>query len=443
VLAERIAARHIPTKARPAVRLVRAHSLNRRESAMSRSLRLVSLLSAICVIGSVLPTGARAEGETRTDFYGFVMTDAGYNDKAINPDWFDAQRPTKLESFENEYGKGGSTFFSVRQTRFGTKSWFPTEMGELKTTFEFEMYGVGVDAGQTTIRLRHAYGELGKWGAGQTWSPFMDIDVFPNTLEYWGPNGMVFFRNVQVRYMPIQGDTRMTIALERPGASGDAGVNSDIVNSTTIKARFPVPDLSAEYRKAIKNGYVEVAGIVRDIQWDDMNAGAVDLSGSVVGWGINGSSNLKFGPDNVLRLQVVYGEGIENYMNDAPVDVGTKPNPGDPAKPIKGVALPVTGIVAFLDHTWNKKYSSSVGYSRVDITNSDGQAPDAFKDGQYALANVLCTPVPNVMAGVEVGWIHRENKGAVAPATSAFKVDDYHVQVSFKYNFSYSVGGGK
>ena len=36
----------------------------------------------------------------------------------------------------------------------------------------------------------------------------MDIDVFPNSIEYWGPNGMVFFRNVQVRWMPIQGDTR-------------------------------------------------------------------------------------------------------------------------------------------------------------------------------------------------------------------------------------------
>ncbi len=23
----------------------------------------------------------------------------------------------------------------------------------------------------------------------------MDIDVFPNSLEYWGPNAMVFFRN--------------------------------------------------------------------------------------------------------------------------------------------------------------------------------------------------------------------------------------------------------
>ena len=30
-------------------------------------------------------------------------------------------------------------------------------------------------------------------------SAYMDPDVFPNSLEYWGPTGMVFFRNVQVR----------------------------------------------------------------------------------------------------------------------------------------------------------------------------------------------------------------------------------------------------
>ena len=75
----------------------------------------------------------------------------------------------------------------------------------LKTQFEFELFGTGVDEGQTTFRLRHAYGELGAFGAGQTWSPFMDPDVFPNSLEYWGPTGMVFFRNVQVRWMPVQG----------------------------------------------------------------------------------------------------------------------------------------------------------------------------------------------------------------------------------------------
>jgi hypothetical protein len=34
---------------------------------------------------------------------------------------------------------------------------------------------------------------------------------------------MVFFRNIQIMYMPIQGDTCLTFALERPGASADQG----------------------------------------------------------------------------------------------------------------------------------------------------------------------------------------------------------------------------
>ena len=41
------------------------------------------------------------------------------------------------------------------------KTWTPTKVGELYTIFEFELFGTGVDAGQTTFRLRHAYGELG------------------------------------------------------------------------------------------------------------------------------------------------------------------------------------------------------------------------------------------------------------------------------------------
>jgi len=138
----------------------------------------------------------------------------------------------------------------------------------------------------------------------------------------------------------------------------------------------------------------------------------------------------------VLRLQGVYGAGIENYMNDAPVDVGPKPTT-DPAKPIEGEALPVTGVVVFLDHSWSSKMSTSIGYSQINIDNSSGQAADAFHNGQYALANVLFTPVTNVMWGVEGGWIHRANNA------DGFTVDDYHVQVSAKFNFSMSAGGSR
>src|SRR5262245_30701672 len=358
------------------------------------------------------------------------MLDAGYNADQIDPNWYDVIRTTKLPSFKNQFAPDGNSYFSVRQSRLGVKANIPTALGDIKTTFEFELYGTGVDAGQTTFRLRHAYGELGKFGAGQTWSPFMDIDVFPNSLEYWGPAGMVFFRNVQVRYMPIQGDTRLTIALERPGASADQGVYAGRIELQDVKPKFPLPDLSAEYRYGQKWGYVELAGIVRRIEWEDQGTDQFDFSGNATGWGVNLSSNLKLGKNDVVRLQGMHGEGVENYMNDAPADVGVENQSGNLSAPVKGVALPVTGVVAFLDHTWNEKFSTAVGYSMVDIDNTDAQAPEAFHRGQYALGNILYSPVSGVTAGVELQWGNREN------FTSDFKADIFKVQFSFKYSFS-------
>src|SRR5688500_18575411 len=165
----------------------------------------------VAVQASAQEVELQPERKVTMEIYGHVMTDAGYDLKHGDPNWFDVMRPTKLPAFENQFGADGETYFGVRQSRLGVKGYLPTPLGELKTQFEFEMFGTGVDAGQTTFRLRHAYGELGQFGAGQTWSPFMDPDVFPNSLEYWGPTGVVFYRNVQVRWMPIKGDTNLTL----------------------------------------------------------------------------------------------------------------------------------------------------------------------------------------------------------------------------------------
>jgi len=388
---------------------------------------------------SMLATGAafaQDASNSTMDLYGFIMLDTGYQAKQNHPDWYDVVRPTKLPAFEDQFGADGDWFFSVRQTRLGVKTSTPTEMGALTTQFEFEMFGTGVDAGQTTIRLRHAYGELGKFGAGQTWSPFMDIDVFPNSVEYWGPTGMAFFRNVQVRWMPIQGDTRLTFALERPGASGDQGDYADrIAGLGGVSAHFPLPDVSAEYRMGRDWGYLEAAGILRWMEWEDNNPGdAIDLDGDAVGWGINLSSNIKVGR-NTFRVAAVFGEGIENYMNDAPADVAPRINIGDPRRPIVGEALPLVGITAFVDITWSEKMSSSVGYSMIDIDTTDGQAASAFKHGDYALANVMFYPVKGLMYGPELQWGRREN------ARDGFTSDDVRVQFSVKYNFSRTFGG--
>ena len=139
---------------------------------------------------------ATSEPKPSFDIYGFAMLDMGHNFTQIHPDWSDTLRVTKLPSSKNEFGANHSTFSGVRQSRLGFKSSTPTDLGDLKTIFEFELFGTGVDAGQTTFRLRHAWGEVGTFGAGQYWSPFTDPDAFPNSLEYWGPTGLAWYRNV-------------------------------------------------------------------------------------------------------------------------------------------------------------------------------------------------------------------------------------------------------
>jgi hypothetical protein len=386
-----------------------------------------------------------AQDKNWFQIYGFAMTDIGYNFNQIQPDWYDVVRPTKLPTIENQYGTDGNAYFSVRQTRFGVKSGTPTALGELFTQFEFEMFGTGSDAGQTTIRLRHAYGELGQFGVGQYWSPFMDIDVFPNTVEYWGPSGMAFFRNIQFRWMPIKGDTRLTFALERPGASADGGVVSEILQQQNLRSQFPAPDLSAEYRSAHDWGYVELAGIVRYMKWVDQGEDEIDLSGDAIGWGLNLSSNLKITKNDVLRLSVLYGAGVQNYMNDATVDVGVEIT-DDPEKPVKGVAIPLLGVVAFLEHNWSDKFATAIGYSMLSMDNTNGQNYDAFKMGQYAIGNLIYYPVENVMMVAELQYGNRDNfnnlveDGEIQYPENYLKTADIlKLQFSFKYNFSHKV----
>jgi hypothetical protein len=372
-------------------------------------------------------------GESTFQVYGFAMLDMGFDFKTNDPDWFDTVRPTKLPSFEGEFEPDGKTYFGVRQSRLGVKSTTATKWGEFKTIFEFELFGTGVDAGQTTFRLRHAYGELGQFGAGQWWSAFVDTDAFPNSIEYWGPNGLIWFRNVQFRWMPIKGRNSLTLALERPGASADQGVFEERIELQGIRTKFDLPDLTGNVRFARDWGHVQIGGIVRRIRWVDTLADQFDLGGNEWGWGAAISSAPKFGKNDIGRFQIIYGEGIQNYFNDAPVDVGiTSGNTTDPSRPIRGIPLPIFGFSAFLDHTWSKRFSTSAGYSMINIENSGLQAGDAFNKGHYALGNLLFYPMENVMMGAEFQWGRRNN------FQDGFVSDDFRIQFSFRYNFSKS-----
>ncbi|MDI3321273.1 DcaP family trimeric outer membrane transporter [Pinibacter sp. MAH-24] len=373
------------------------------------------------------PAIQAVQKNTNLEIYGFILTDVIYDFKQMDPKWYDVPRPTKLPAYKNQFGPDGQLYFSMRQTRFGLKSYVPTPLGPLSTLFEFDLFGSGVDAGQTTFHLRHAYGELGKVGVGQTWSPFVDTDVFPNDLELWGPNGMAVIRSLQVRYMPIQGDTKLTIALEKPGGTADEGVYADMVELKNVKPVFRLPDLTAEYRYGRPWGYVELAGILKLLQWKDLDTSGIDYSGKRTGWGLNLSSKIKLFKQDAIHLQLLYGKGIESYVRDAPSDVGVKKEGNNP---IEGVALPVTGFVGFYDHYWNKKLSSTIGYSSVKIDNSNGQLPSAFKKGEYAITDLIYSPIKDVFLEIELQYLKRKNYG------DGWTTTDPRIQFSFKFNFS-------
>jgi hypothetical protein len=378
------------------------------------------------------PVVAIAQGDKNTfEVYGNILVDAGYNFNTINPDWFDVMRPTKLPDQKNQFGTPGNLFFSVRQTKFGVRSSTNTKMGLLKTQFDFDLFGFGKDAGQTTFHLVNGFGQLGKFLAGQAPSTLMDMDVFPVTLDYWGPCSRIFYLNLQVRYTPFYNEqNRLSIALERPGGTADG---TDYVNSIDIshvKPRLPLPNLVSHYRHNWKWGHTQIAGIVKYIEWKDLSdTSSYDLSGNDIGWGLTASTVINVTGSLRLKLQGEFGEGFQNYTADPSPDIALESNSGNNA-PVKGITLPLWGFFSFVEIDWTKNLKSSVGYSMMTISNSDLQSPDAYKQGQYGLFNLRYYPVNNVQIGIEYQYGKREN------FSDGFYSTGNKIQCSFKFNFS-------
>ncbi|HMS65676.1 MAG TPA: DcaP family trimeric outer membrane transporter [Ignavibacteria bacterium] len=370
------------------------------------------------------------------ELYGFLMTDAGYNFNTINPDWYDVMRVTQLPSYKNEFAPDGKMFFSMRQTRFGVKSNFNTALGKLKTQFDFDFFGVGADKGQTTFHLVNAYGQLGRFGAGQTATAFMDFGVFPQTLDYWGPTTRAFYLNIQLFYIPIEEKNQyMKVALERPGGSA-AGPDESIerIDISGVKPYYNLPNLTAQYRFGGDWGYVTVAGVLKSLKWREISdSAAFKLNGSAVGWGTNLSAVINTGKNVKLKFQGVIGQGMENYLADVSPDVGLESNSADINTPYIGKAIPIHGFFAFAEILWNSKMKSSLGYSYEKISNTNLQPANAYRQGQYALVNLLYTPMENFMTGVEYQFGRRDN------FSDGFHSIGNKLQISFKYFYSQKI----
>ena len=355
---------------------------------------------------------APKDDAARLEVSGKVQLDLIYDFKSVDPAWNTTLRPSKipincpgpLGTADAGCGKDGETIFSVRQTAISFKGFVPTQAGQLKTDLSLDLFNVG--GANTGFRLLHAWAELGSLGVGQYETLFMNLDLFPNTIDYWGPAGMIFVRNPQIRYTPYKTDTsRVAVSLEAPYAGVDTGKVSvaDPNLGGSIVGWTKYPDIVGKYSMNGDWGFFDLGGVVRWVGYKTTSTPDGNPSGSKTGWGVtaDGALNL-FGKDRLVT-QVTYGEGIASYFNDGGVDLA--PDGSLHAQTVKSI-----GMMLYYDHSWSSKWASSIGYSQHHQTNADGQLFNAFRTGSYASTNLLYTPAKNVMWGAEFVWGKKEQK---------------------------------
>jgi hypothetical protein len=254
---------------------------------------------------------------------------------------------------------------------------------------------------------------------------------------------MVFFRNVQIRWTAFRtANDSIAIAIEKPSNDIDPG-NLRLApgfQDAVVRGDQTLPDFTAQFRHDDNWGHYQIAGILRKVGFEySLNpcenppqTGCEPFQkGSQTGWGLNLTAVINMIDKDKLLLGVVHGNGIASYMNDGGMDVApttfpTGPNPADQG--IGSEAVPLTGVSVYYDHYWNSMWSSSIGYSSTQVSNTNFQTGTIFHKGEYASVNLLAYPASKVMIGGELMYGKLTNNDGTSGT-------DMRFQFSVKYDF--------
>src|SRR4029077_9175758 len=139
---------------------------------------------------------------------------------------------------------------------------------------------------------------------------------FPNVIDYWGPTGMVFVRNPQIRFTFVDNEEWFAgVALEHPSDDIDPGAIRliDPELATNLKPNEELPDLTAQIQYRGSWGHVTLAGLARKLGSDTPGVPGNKPSGSKFGWGLNAGAVVKVSLAT-FRVSTVYGHGIATYL---------------------------------------------------------------------------------------------------------------------------------
>jgi hypothetical protein len=363
------------------------------------------------------------------ELYGSVQLDGIYDFGRIDPTWAGAFRPSKIPTTDGTFGDNGQALFSARQSLFGISGSGDVAGKPAKLAFEFDLFGQGSNAGETTFHLQRASLEWGPLLVGYDKTLFMDGDLFPNIIDYWGPSGMIYVKNAGLRYSLINNDKYyLGASLELPGNDVDPG-NIRILDpglAASLTSSQKLPDLIVAGKVGGDWGYVRLAGVARRVGFETLGTPDGAPNGGEFGWGLNLTATLKPAKTTAIKVGGVMGRGIASYFNDGGTDLA--PVLQDNLA-VEASAAKIYGVMLYVDQEWSDKFTSSLGASRTRLSNTNLQTGDAFHIGDYASGNLLYKPAENFLIGGEVLYGRREDNNGNSGS-------DLRVQLSLRYSYS-------
>lgn len=381
------------------------------------------------VTGGDFPGSFKLPGtDTSVGIHGYAKADFFYD---VNGKLGDSVFFSTLPFEGSQRDKDGGFRAHAKQSRFNIETQTPTDWGTFKTFVEVDAFGG--DGNETVsngslIRLRHAYGEFngGEFGdllIGQTWSTFLDVDAYPWTVDFFGPVGVPFVRQVQARYtLQLGGGASVAIAAEnaepdfvrdQPGSDPDPNnENVFFFTNSPLEVDNEIPDFVVRGRYEQEWGSVQGAAVLRRMEIDDGIG-----EDSTLAYGLAASAVFNVTDADTVGFYGLFGDGIGRYNITGSGTGAVEVNPGTPDLELK--TLTEWGASAWYKHDWTDKLWSDVvfGYTGTDFEDISVAALDecgVCNEQIFSLhVNTFWEPFDNVLFGIEYirGWADHETLG--------------------------------
>ena len=313
---------------------------------------------------------------------------------ADNPDFVTADIPTpNRPDMRSQFQMDASTsriFLKLVGKR--------TPVGDFTVYLESDFRGG--DAGSYAMRLRQAYISMGGLRIGKAWSTFCDPASAPPTVDFEGPSGAVFARNMQIQYSHrLDKHWSFAAAIEAPSASYTPRTGQ----SEAIRQRIPDIPAYVQYEWGGGESHIRLSGLLRALSYRNLVSAENKYA---IGWASQLSGMVEIIPQLTFYYQASYGRGYADYMNDLGgfgYDLVAKPEGGEMSAPY------ALGFVGGLQYYISNKLFLSTSASQCRLYNEGAYRPDGYKYAQYMVVNAFYTPFNNCQLGVEYLYGSRHN----------------------------------